>query len=113
MSNSDAPTYFVKPKHVQTQLALGKSHLDLLIRSGDLRTIKYGQRRLVPVDAVAELAQRITAGKVPSYTELLRRFTTEGAPRQRARSITAVRPNVAAVKPIAAPGNTTARRIET
>jgi excisionase family DNA binding protein len=43
-------------------LRLSKSVLYELIRSGQLRTVKAGRRRLVPVAALAEYVARLEAG---------------------------------------------------
>jgi excisionase family DNA binding protein len=43
---------------------LSRSVLYELIRSGQLRTVKQGRRRLVPVSALAEYVARLESGVV-------------------------------------------------
>lgn len=38
----------------QTKLGLGRSTVDKLIRSGELRSVKIGRARRIPADALAE-----------------------------------------------------------
>jgi excisionase family DNA binding protein len=45
-------------------LRLSRSVLYELIRSGQLRTVKQGRRRLVPVSALAEYVARLESGVV-------------------------------------------------
>jgi excisionase family DNA binding protein len=41
------------------RLGVGRSTLYTLIRSGTLRTVKIGRRRLVPITAIPELIQSL------------------------------------------------------
>lgn len=41
------------------RLALGKSTVYALIRSGELRSVKVGKRRLIPESAIAEFIERL------------------------------------------------------
>ena len=60
---TEAPTH-ISPRlqpveTVMERLDLGRSTVYSLIRSGDLRSVKVGKRRLVPESALAEFIKRL------------------------------------------------------
>lgn len=56
------PALLYSVDEAATALRLSKSALYELIRSGRLRTVKAGRRRLVPVAALAEYIASLEAG---------------------------------------------------
>ncbi|WP_315852157.1 excisionase family DNA-binding protein [Prescottella equi] len=50
---------------VMEDLAIGRSKVFELIESGELRSVKIGRRRLVPVNAIAEYIARLEAEQCP------------------------------------------------
>jgi excisionase family DNA binding protein len=51
---------FVRPSEAAARLSIGRTRLFAAIRSGDLRSVTYGNSRLIPVAALEEFAQRLT-----------------------------------------------------
>ncbi|MCC6619211.1 MAG: helix-turn-helix domain-containing protein [Chloroflexi bacterium] len=51
-----APPRLLSVEEAATALGIGRSMTFRLIRTGRLRTVKVGRRRLIPADALAELA---------------------------------------------------------
>lgn len=43
------------------QLGVGRTTIFGLVATGDLRTVKIGRRRLVPIEAINELVERLSA----------------------------------------------------
>ena len=58
----DVPAVLYSVDEAAWALRLSKSVLYELIRSGRLRTVKAGRRRLVPVTALAEYVASLEAG---------------------------------------------------
>lgn len=58
----DVPAVLYSVDEAASALRLSKSLLYELIRSGRLRTVKAGRRRLVPVAALAEYVATLEAG---------------------------------------------------
>lgn len=54
----NAPPVLLDIPAAAARLGIGRSLLYSLIASGQLRSLKVGRRRLVPSDAVADLARR-------------------------------------------------------
>lgn len=50
---------FVSVPEAAKVIGLGETKTKELVRSGQLRTVKVGRRRLVPVAAIAELARAL------------------------------------------------------
>ena len=53
------PAVLYRVEEAADALRLSRSLLYELIRSGELRTVKAGRRRLVPVEALAEYVARL------------------------------------------------------
>lgn len=54
------PAVLYRVDEAAQALRLSRSSVYELIRSGQLRSIKHGARRLVPVDALSEFVQAIS-----------------------------------------------------
>jgi excisionase family DNA binding protein len=50
-----------RPEEVAQALSIGRSTVFALMRSGELRSVKIGKCRRVPVDAVAEYVAGLSA----------------------------------------------------
>ena len=59
MDENQIPPVLYRVDEAATALRLSRSVLYELIRSGRLRTVKVGRRRLVPVDALGECVARL------------------------------------------------------
>ena len=59
MDGNEIPPVLYRVDEAAIALRLSRSVLYQLIRSGRLRTVKVGRRRLVPVDALAECVARL------------------------------------------------------
>lgn len=59
MEEREIPPVLYRVNEAAEALRLSRSVLYELIRSGRLRTVKIGRRRLVPVDALAECVARL------------------------------------------------------
>jgi excisionase family DNA binding protein len=59
---ADVPAVLYRVEEAATALRLSRSMLYELIRSGRLRTVKQGRRRLVPVSALAEYVASLDSG---------------------------------------------------
>jgi excisionase family DNA binding protein len=57
----DGPPEMLSIASASRRLAMGRTAVYDAIGRGDLRSLKVGRRRLIPADALAELAQRGTA----------------------------------------------------
>ena len=62
MDESEIPPVMYRVEEAATALRLSRSLLYELIRSGRLRTVKVGSRRLVPVEALAECVTMLQDG---------------------------------------------------
>ena len=62
MDESEIPPVMYRVEEAATALRLSRSLLYELIRSGRLRTVKVGSRRLVPVEALAECVAMLQDG---------------------------------------------------
>ena len=62
MDESEIPPVLYRVDEAATALRLSRSLLYELIRSGRLRTVKVGSRRLVPVEALAECVAMLQDG---------------------------------------------------
>jgi excisionase family DNA binding protein len=62
MDDSEIPPVMYRVEEAATALRLSRSLLYELIRSGRLRTVKVGSRRLVPVEALAECVTMLQDG---------------------------------------------------
>ena len=62
MDESEIPPVLYRIDEAATALRLSRSLLYELIRSGRLRTVKVGSRRLVPVEALAECVAMLQDG---------------------------------------------------
>jgi len=51
----------LRPEEVAQALSIGRSTVFGLMRSGELRSVKIGKSRRVPVDAVTEYVARLSA----------------------------------------------------
>lgn len=56
---------FYRPKDAAVVLGMSRTAVFRLIKSGELRSIKYDGYRLVPADALQEFAQALQAGSMP------------------------------------------------
>jgi excisionase family DNA binding protein len=63
-SNGALDRLFYKPAEAATLLARGRTKVFEAIASGDLRSVKVGASRLIPVDALREYAERLNSGEV-------------------------------------------------
>lgn len=61
-SEIEVPAVLYRVDEAATALRLSRSVLYELIRSGRLRTVKVGSRRLVPVEALAECVTKLQDG---------------------------------------------------
>lgn len=59
MDGNEIPPVLYRVDEAAGALRLSRSVLYELIRSGRLRTVKVGRRRLVPVNALAECVARL------------------------------------------------------
>jgi excisionase family DNA binding protein len=59
---ADVPAVLYGVEEAAAALRLSRSVLYELSRSGQLRTVKQGHRRLVPVSALAEYIARLESG---------------------------------------------------
>jgi excisionase family DNA binding protein len=59
MDGNEIPPVLYRVDEAALALRLSRSVLYELIRSGRLRTVKVGRRRLVPVDALVECVARL------------------------------------------------------
>ena len=59
---ADVPAVLYGVEEAAAALRLSRSVLYELIRSGQLRTVKQGRRRLVPVSALAEYVASLEGG---------------------------------------------------
>jgi excisionase family DNA binding protein len=59
---ADVPAVLYGVEEAAVALRLSRSVLYELIRSGQLRTVKQGRRRLVPVSALAEYVASLESG---------------------------------------------------
>jgi excisionase family DNA binding protein len=59
---ADVPAVVYGVESAAAALRLSRSMLYELIRSGQLRTVKQGRRRLVPVSALAEYVASLESG---------------------------------------------------
>ena len=59
---ADVPAVRYGEEEAAAALRLSRSVLYELIRSGQLRTVKQGRRRLVPVSALAEYVASLDSG---------------------------------------------------
>ncbi|HEX6757978.1 MAG TPA: helix-turn-helix domain-containing protein [Propionibacteriaceae bacterium] len=59
---ADVPAVLYGVEEASVALRLSRSVLYELIRSGRLRTVKQGRRRLVPVSALAEYVASLESG---------------------------------------------------
>ena len=57
----DGPPELLSIERTSLRLGIGRTAVYEAIGRGDLRSVKLGRRRLIPADALAELAQRGTA----------------------------------------------------
>ena len=62
MDESEIPPVLYRVDEAATALRLSRSLLYELIRSGRLRTVKVGSRRLVPVEALTECVAMLQDG---------------------------------------------------
>ena len=62
MDESEIPPVMYRVEEAARALRLSRSLLYELIRSGRLRTVKVGSRRLVPVEALAECVAMLQDG---------------------------------------------------
>ena len=62
MDESEIPPVMYRVEEAAIALRLSRSLLYELIRSGRLRTVKVGSRRLVPVEALAECVTMLQDG---------------------------------------------------
>jgi excisionase family DNA binding protein len=62
MDESEIPPVLYRVDEAAAALRLSRSLLYELIRSGRLRTVKVGSRRLVPVEALAECVAMLQDG---------------------------------------------------
>ncbi len=60
-SVSDVPAVVYRVDEAATALRLSRSGIYELIRSGRLRSVKHGRRRLIPVDALTEYIASLDA----------------------------------------------------
>ena len=61
LRHRDGPPELLSILQASRRLGIGRTAAYDLISSGELRSVKVGRRRLIPADALAELAQRGTA----------------------------------------------------
>jgi excisionase family DNA binding protein len=51
----------LRPEEVATALAIGRTGVFALIRTGELRSVKIGKSRRIPADAVVEYVAGLSA----------------------------------------------------
>jgi excisionase family DNA binding protein len=61
MTTSDRGRVLLRPEEVAQALSISRSTVFLLMRSGELRSVKIGKSRRVPVDAVTEYVAALSA----------------------------------------------------
>ena len=61
MTTSDRGRVLLRPEEVAQALSISRSTVFLLMRSGELRSVKIGKSRRVPVDAVTEYVAGLSA----------------------------------------------------
>lgn len=59
MKNRTVIKKFYSPNEASEALGIGRTRVFNLIKSGELRSTKYGTTRLIPVEAVDEFAARL------------------------------------------------------
>jgi excisionase family DNA binding protein len=60
-SNMAQDRMLLRPEEVARSLAIGRTAVFELIRTGELRSVKIGKSRRVPVDAVTEYVSGLSA----------------------------------------------------
>ena len=60
-SRSGVARLLLRPEEVAQALSVSRSTVFLLMRSGELRSVKIGKSRRMPTDAVAEYVARLCA----------------------------------------------------
>lgn len=60
MNSVAVPLLYTRPEAC-TRLRMGRSKLDELIRQGEIRSVKIGRSRRIPVDALDEYVRRLVA----------------------------------------------------
>ena len=61
LAAADGPPELLSVERASQRLGIGRTAAYDAIGRGELRSVKVGRRRLIPADALAELAQRGTA----------------------------------------------------
>jgi excisionase family DNA binding protein len=60
-TTGDRGWVLLRPEEVAQALSISRSTVFLLMRSGELRSVKIGKSRRVPVDAVTEYVAALSA----------------------------------------------------
>jgi excisionase family DNA binding protein len=60
-TTGDRGWVLLRPEEVAQALSVSRSTVFLLMRSGELRSVKFGKSRRVPVDAVTEYVAGLSA----------------------------------------------------
>lgn len=59
--HDDGPLLYTRAEAC-TQLRVGRSTIDELIRQGEIRSVKIGRSRRIPADALKEYVRRLEVG---------------------------------------------------